>query len=415
MRPYSREAPVTLIRSKLIKVREKGAMQRDDAGRYEITSTAGETVRAYVPAPLPPDPAVLLEGPLQALHERALLSCGRLDGVSSLLPDPELFLYAYVRREALLSSQIEGTQSSLSDLLLFELEEAPGAPLDDVVEVSSYVAGLEHGLAQLRDGFPLSSRLLREIHALLLASGRGADRLPGEFRRSQNWIGGTRPGNASFVPPPPGLVEACMGQLEHFIHGTTDGAHALPVLVRAALAHVQLETIHPFLDGNGRLGRLLIVLMLIDAGVLQQPLLYLSLFFKQHRNRYYELLNGVRLNGDWEAWIDFFLEGVESTATAAATTAHRLLALFRADESCLSGLGRSGPSVRLVFAALCRRPLNSIGQLSAACDLSFPTTSKSLEALVKLGIAREITGGQRNRFFAYEAFLAILSEGAEPL
>jgi Fic family protein len=390
-------------------------MQRDGTGRYEITSTADESVRAFVPAPLPPEPPVLLEGALQTLHERALLACGRLDGVSSLLPDPELFLYAYVRREALLSSQIEGTQSSLSDLLLFELEEAPGVPFNDVVEVSSYVAGLEHGLARLREGFPLSSRLLREIHARLLARGRGADRLPGEFRRSQNWIGGTRPGNASFVPPPPGLVETCMGQLEHFIHGTPDGAHSLPVLVRAALAHVQFETIHPFLDGNGRLGRLLIVLMLIDAGVLQQPLLYLSLFFKQHRSRYYELLNGVRLNGDWETWIDFFLEGVESTATAAVTTAHRLLALFRSDESKLGGLGRSGPSVRQVFAALCRRPLNSIGQLSAACDLSFPTAAKALEALVKLGIAREITGGQRNRLFAYDAYLAVLSEGAEPL
>ena len=390
-------------------------MQRDGTGRHEITSTAGESVRAFVPAPLPPEPPVQLEGGLQVLHERALLACGRLDGVSTLLPDQELFLYAYVRREALLSSQIEGTQSSLSDLLLFELEEAPGVPFNDVVEVSSYVAGLEHGLARLREGFPLSSRLLREIHARLLARGRGADRLPGEFRRSQNWIGGTRPGNASFVPPPPGLVETCMGQLEHFIHGTPDGAHSLPVLVRAALAHVQFETIHPFLDGNGRLGRLLIVLMLINAGVLQQPLLYLSLFFKQHRSRYYELLNGVRQNGDWEAWIDFFLEGVESTATAAVTTAHRLLALFRSDEAKLGGLGRSGPSVRQVFAALCRRPLNSIGQLSAACDLSFPTTSKSLEALVKLGIAREITGGQRNRLFAYDAYLAVLSEGAEPL
>ena len=390
-------------------------MQRDGTGRHEITSTAGESVRAFVPAPLPPQQPVQLEGGLQVLHERALLACGRLDGVSTLLPDQELFLYAYMRREALLSSQIEGTQSSLSDLLLFELEEAPGVPFNDVVEVSSYVAGLEHGLARLREGFPLSSRLLREIHARLLARGRGADRLPGEFRRSQIWIGGTRPGNASFVPPPPGLVEACMGQLEHFIHGTPDGAHALPVLVRAALAHVQFETIHPFLDGNGRLGRLLIVLMLIDAGVLQQPLLYLSLFFKQHRSRYYELLNGVRFKSDWETWIDFFLEGVESTATAAVTTAHRLLALFRSDESKLGGLGRSGPSVRQVFAALCRRPLNSIGQLSAACDLSFPTAAKALEALVKLGIAREITGGQRNRLFAYDAYLAVLSEGAEPL
>jgi len=249
----------------------------------------------------------------------------------------------------------------------------------------------------------------------LLARGRGADRLPGEFRRSQNWIGGTRPGNARFVPPPPGLVEDCMGQLEQFIHGGHHGEHSLPVLVRAALAHVQFETIHPFLDGNGRLGRLLIVLVLIEAGVLQQPLLYLSLFFKQHRSRYYELLDGVRQQGDWKAWIDFFLEGVENTASAAVATAHRLLELFRSDEARLEGLGRSGPSVRIGYAALRQRPLTSTKQLKKLSGLSFPTASKAIEALVALGIAREITGGQRNRLFAYDAYLTILSEGTEPL
>jgi Fic family protein len=390
-------------------------MRRDATGRYEITSTAGEAVRAFVPAPLPPQPPVVLEGPLHALHEQALLACGRLDGVSSLLPDPELFLYAYVRREALLSSQIEGTQSSLSDLLLFELEEAPGVPFDDVVEVSSYVAGLEHGLSRLGEGFPLSSRLLREIHARLLARGRGADRLPGEFRRSQNWIGGTRPGNASFVPPPPGLVEDCMAAMEQFIHGGPQGEHTLPVLVRAALTHVQFETIHPFLDGNGRLGRLLIVLMLVEAGVLGQPLLYLSLFFKQHRSRYYELLDGVRQTGDWEAWIAFFLEGVESTASGAVATAQRLLELFHADGARLVGLGRSRASVQQCYLALRRRPLTSINQLKQLGGLSFPTASKAIETLVGLGIAREITGGRRNRLFAYDAYIAILSEGTEPL
>jgi len=390
-------------------------MRRDATGRYEITSTSGESVRAFVPAPLPPKPPVVLEGPLQALHEQALLACGRLDGVSSLLPDPELFLYAYVRREALLSSQIEGTQSSLSDLLLFELEEAPGVPFDDVVEVSSYVAGLEHGLTRLGEGFPLSSRLLREIHARLLARGRGADRLPGEFRRSQNWIGGTRPGNASFVPPPPGLVEDCMAAMEQFIHGGPQGEHTLPVLVRAALTHVQFETIHPFLDGNGRLGRLLIVLMLVEAGVLGQPLLCLSLFFKQHRSRYYELLDGVRQNGDWEAWIDFYLEGVESTASAAVAAARQLLELFHADEARLVGLGRSRASVQQCYLALRRRPLTSINQLKQLSRLSFQTASKAIETLVGLGIAREITGGRRNRLFAYDAYLAILSEGTEPL
>jgi Fic family protein len=386
-------------------------MQRDATGHYEITSTAGEPVRAFVPDPLPPHPPLDLSGMGQALQERALLACGRLDGVSALLPDPDLFLYAYVRREALLSSQIEGTQSSLSDLLLYELEEAPGVPFDDVAEVSSYVAALEHGLARLAEGFPLSSRLLREIHAVLLARGRGADRLPGEFRRSQNWIGGTRPGNARFVPPPPGLVEACMAELERFIHAGDD----LPLLVKAALVHVQFETIHPFLDGNGRLGRLLIMLMLVEAGILRQPLLYLSLFFKQHRSRYYELLDAVRQQGDWEAWIAFFLEGVESTATAAVDSAHRLLELFRGDEIKLVGLGRSGSSVRKVFAALRQRPVIGISQLAARAQVSFPTAAKSVERLVALGIAREVTGGRRNRVFAYDAYVAILGEGAEPL
>jgi Fic family protein len=386
-------------------------MQRDTTGHYEITSTAGEAVRAFVPEPLPPHPPLDLGRLGLALKDRALLACGRLDGVSSLLPDPDLFLYAYVRREALLSSQIEGTQSSLSDLLLFELEEAPGIPFDDVVEVSSYVAALDHGLARLASGFPLSSRLLKEIHAVLLARGRGADRQPGEFRRSQNWIGGTRPGNARFVPPPPGQVEGCMAELERFLHAEDD----LPLLVKAALAHVQFETIHPFLDGNGRLGRLLIVLMLVDGGILRQPLLYLSLFFKQHRSRYYELLDAVRRDGDWEAWVTFFLEGVDSTAAAAVNAAQRLLELFRADEAKLTGLGRSGTSVRQVYAALRQRPLIGIPQLAARAQLSFPTAAKALESLVALGIAREITGGRRNRVFAYDAYLAILGEGADPL
>ena len=255
-------------------------MHRGSTGRYEIATTVGEPVRAFVPTPLPPLPPLDLSGPRQRLLEQANLACGRLDGVSALLPDPEIFIYGYVRREAVLSSQIEGTKSSLSDLLLFELDEAPGAPFNDVAEVSNYVAALEHGVARLREGFPLSNRLLREMHAKLLARGRGADKSPGEFRRSQNWIGGTRPGNARFVPPPPSLVEDCMAALERFIH---DEAAPLPALVSAAVAHVQFETIHPFLDGNGRVGRLLIALMLHQAGILRQPLLYLSLFMKQHR------------------------------------------------------------------------------------------------------------------------------------
>ncbi len=269
-------------------------MQRGATGRYEVTNAGGETVRAFVPNPLPPVPPLVLDSLLQQGLESAVLALGRLDGVSALLPDKALFLYGYVRKEAVLSSQIEGTQSSLSDLLLFELEEMPGVPLNDVVEVSNYVAALEHGLARLREGFPLSNRLIRKIHGVLLSHGRGSGKDPGEFRRSQNWIGGTRPGNAAFVPPPHTIVEDCMASLERFLHARDDG---LPVLLRAALAHVQFETIHPFLDGNGRVGRLLITFLLCHAGLLKEPLLYLSLYLKQNRSTYYNQLDQVRSTG----------------------------------------------------------------------------------------------------------------------
>ena len=313
-------------------------MNRNASGHYDTTATGGETVRAFVPFPLPPDPPLDLTGNRQRLLERATLALGRLDSVSTLLPDPQLFLYAYVRREAVLSSQIEGTQSSLSDLLLFELEEAPGTPIDDVVEVSNYIRALEHGMTRLREGFPLCNRLLREMHAHLMSRGRGSDKEPGEFRRTQNWIGGTRPGNARFVPAPPHEVEASMAALEGFLH---EDASGMPVLLKAALAHVQFETIHPFLDGNGRLGRLLIALLLHHGGLLGQPLLYLSLYLKQHRAVYYDLLDRVRTEGDWEAWVDFFLEGVEATALGAVDTARRLVALFDEDTRRIQQSGRS--------------------------------------------------------------------------
>lgn len=386
-------------------------MQRGPTGRFEVISTAGEAVRAFVPDPLPPQPPLDLTGERQLLLERALLSCGRLDGVSALLPDPDLFLYAYVRREAVLSSQIEGTQSSLSDLLLFELDEAPGVPFDDVVEVSNYVAALEHGMSRLREGFPLSNRLLREVHAKLLARGRGAEKSPGEFRRSQNWIGGTRPGNASFVPPPPAHLEDCMAALEQFIHGD----HPLPALIKAGLAHVQFETVHPFLDGNGRLGRLLISLMLHDARVLRQPLLYLSLFFKQHRADYYRLLDTVRQDGEWEAWLEFFLTGVAQTASAAVESAHRLLELFAADEHALVKAPGSSASVMRVFTALRAKPVATINDLSARAAVSFPTAAKAVDLLTAAGVVRELTGGRRNRVFAYDRYLAVMNEGTEPL
>ena len=387
-------------------------MQRGETGRFEVASTAGEVVRAFIPTPLPPVPPLNLTGQRQKRLEAALLACGRLDGIAAMLPDPDLFLYTYVRREAVLSSQIEGTQSSLSDLLLFELEDVPGVPLDDVVEVSNYVAALEHGLTRLRGGFPLSNRLIREVHEKLLARGRGADKQPGEFRRSQNWIGGTRPGNALFVPPPPNLVEACMAQLEVFLHADDDG---LPTLVRAALAHVQFETIHPFLDGNGRVGRLLIALILFESNVLRQPLLYLSLFFKQHREEYYRLLGLVRTSGDWESWLDFFLDGVAQTAGQAVETAHRLLALFRDDAVRVQDLGRAAASALRVFDALRARPLSSIGTIVERTGAAYPTVARAVESLETLGIVREVTGRRRERVFGYTHYLDILNEGAEPL
>jgi Fic family protein len=340
------------------------------------------------------------------------LALGRLDSISALLPDPQLFLYAYVRREAVLSSQIEGTQSSLSDLLLFELEEAPSATVGDVVEVSDYIAALAHGMARLRGGFPLCNRLLREMHALLMGRGRGSDKGPGEFRRSQNWIGGTRPGNARFVPPPPHEVEPCMAALEAFLHDQADG---LPLLLKAALAHVQFETIHPFLDGNGRLGRLLIALLLHEGNLLTQPLLYLSLYLKEHRPLYYELLDRVRSQGDWEAWVDFFLNGVEHTASSAVEMARRLVELFETDTRRAQDTGRGAANALRVLAALRQRPMLSLKHLCHTSGMTFPTASKAMQRLIEAGVARELTGQRRNRVFVYHAYLAILNEGGEPL
>ena len=387
-------------------------MQRGITGRYEVTGIGGEQVKAFVPHPLPPNPPLDLSNGRQRLLERATLALGRLDSITLLLPDPNLFLYAYVRREAVLSSQIEGTQSSLADLLLFELEEAPGVPFDDVVEVSNYVAALEHGMKRLREGFPLSNRLIREMHATLLSRGRGDEKSPGEFRRTQNWIGGTRPGNAHFVPPPPSHVEDGMAALERFIH---DAGTPYPALVKAALAHVQFETIHPFLDGNGRIGRLLIAFILHHGGVLSKPLLYLSLYLKQHQAEYYRLLDLVRAEGGWEAWLDFFLEGVENTASNAVQTAQRLLALFSEDADRVQSLGRAAASALRVFNALRERPLVTLNEVLRHTKISFPTATKGMNALVELGIVRELTGQRRNRVFVYDRYLSILNEGIEPL
>ena len=380
-------------------------------GTYLASSSAGETVRAYLPPPLPPDPPVDL-APFYGRTEAANRALGQLNGVASVLPDPPLLLYMYVRKEALLSSQIEGTQSSLSELLLNESDAAPGVPTDDVQEVSNYVAATNLGMRRLEEGLPISIRLLKEVHATLLRKGRGSRQAPGAFRRSQNWIGGTRPGNALYVPPPPQHVAVCMSGLERFIH---DRKKPLPLLVRAAFAHVQFETIHPFLDGNGRLGRLLIALMLHAEGALEQPLLYLSLYFKAHRQTYYDLLQQVRTNGDWEGWLAFFLEGVESTAHQAADTAKAILERFAADRRAIEALGRPAGSALQVHEHLQSKPVVSVRDAAKALPLSAPTVRKSIDHLVKIGILSEITGKRRDRLFLYHDYLEVLSQGTEPI
>ncbi len=385
-------------------------MKRELQGRYVIISTVGEKAQAFVPAPLPPRPPIDWTPELHSKFDQALLALGRLDSVSTLLPDTSLFLYMYVRKEAVLSSIIEGTQSSLSDLLLFELDQEPGVPLDDVREVSNYVAALDHGLRLLEEGLPLSLRLFREIHGVLLTKGRGSNQTPGEFRRSQNWIGGTRPGNAAFVPPPAEDVLKCMSKLELFLH---DQPEPTPVLLKAALAHVQFETIHPFLDGNGRLGRLLIALLLCEQKVLREPMLYLSLYFKTHRQYYYELLNNVRMTGDWEAWLDFFAEAVIVTATQAVETAQLLLNLSNQDRDKISGLGRAAASTLQVHRALMEHPIATSGSLVEKTGITPATVNKALGHLEQLGIVKELTAQKRNRLFSYAGYIEIMSRGTE--
>jgi len=349
---------------------------------------------------------------MQDLVERANRALGRLDGITMLIPDIWLFLYYYVRKEAVLSSQIEGTQSTLSDLLLFESKEIPGVPLNDVQEVSNYVAAMNHGLKRIKEGFPLSVRLLREIHEKLLAKGRGSGKGPGAFRASQNWVGGSRPGNAEFVPPPASEVVAAMGALELFLHNKPSRT---PLLMKAALAHVQFESIHPFQDGNGRLGRLLISLLMCSEGALSEPLLYLSLYFKKNRRQYFDLLQDVRMEGEWERWLEFFLQGVIETSEQAVETARRILALFEDDRKKIEKLGSSGGSAFRVHHLLQKKVYTSITSAVEELKLTYPTVSRSMDELVKLGIVQEVTGQRRGRIFAYGAYLRLLSEGTEPL
>ena len=385
-------------------------MKRGLQGRYDILKIGGEEVRAFIPNKLPLKQPLKIDAELARKLDNALVSLGRLDSISEILPDSSLFLYMYVRKEAVLSSMIEGTQSSISDLLVYELEGIPGVPVDDAMEVSNYVKALEYGVKRIDEGFPVSSRLFKEIHNILLSKGRGSTKEPGQYRTSQNWIGGTRPGNAVFVPPPPNMVESCMGNLEKFIH---DMKSVTPVLLKAAISHVQFETIHPFLDGNGRLGRLLISLLLYENKVLQKPLLYLSLYFKIHRQAYYEHLTNVRINGDWEKWIDFFAEAVIHTSNQAVNTAKNLIALINDHETKVNSMGRASSTALVVYRCFVKQPVLNANAIQTQTSLSAATIHSSLENLIKLGILEEVSQKKRNKIFAYKEYINILNEGTE--
>ena len=383
-------------------------MKRELSGQY-VTVTEG--IRAFVPAPLPPAPPLSLDPDLSHLLDRAHVALGRLDGVSGILPDAHLFLYTYVRKEAVLSSQIEGTQSSLSDLLLFELDEAPGVPFDDVVEVSNYVAALEHGLRPCTRGIPDLQSTHSRGPRILLSRGRGRANRRGNFDARRIGSGEQRlPLRTSFHHRRTGWRT----QWRNSRGSCTTEPSRTPTLLKAALSHVQFETIHPFLDGNGRVGRLLIPMLLCVEGVLRQPLLYLSLYFKQHRSRYYELLDRVRAEGDWEEWVEFFAAGVEETANGAVATAHRLLEISKADRERVKGAGRVTGSAIQVHQALLSRPIHTIARLAVETRLSVPAVTNSIAALTELGMVREITGRKRGRVFVYGPYLDVLQQGMEP-
>jgi Fic family protein len=370
-----------------------------------------EGFSAFIPAPLPPAPPLEFTPELARIYEEAVHAVGQLEGVTRTM-DPERLLYMYVRKEAVLSSQIEGTQSTLSNLLEYENSAAPGTPLGDVQEVSRYVAALYHGLHRIRSGeLPLSLRLIREMHGVLMQEGRGSVRNPGEFRRSQNWIGGTRPGNARFVPPPPHEMLAALANLESFLH--YEHGRTAPLL-KAGLAHVQFETIHPFLDGNGRIGRLLISLVFMTERLLTQPFFYFSLYLKENRADYYDALQRVRTHGDWEGWMHFYLVGVEAVARQAAHTSLALRNLFEEDAGRVMKLGRASASTARAYEYLRQRIIISIPRAVQELELAWPTVSSALQRLEQLGIAREITGRSRDRLYAYHQQLTLLDQGTQP-
>ncbi len=382
------------------------------AGFFQRQGAGEASYHAFIPKPLPPEPALSMDY-MRELYERASTAVGRLDGAAALLPNASHFLWIYIRKEAVLSSQIEGTQSSLTDLLLHENQHAPGVTISDVEEVSNYVRAMLHGLELLRSRLPLSLRLIREIHAELVKGTRGADKTPGEFRRSQNWIGGSRPGNARFVPPPPHEVMPALDNLEKFLH---DMPTRTPPLLKAGLAHAQFETIHPFLDGNGRVGRLLITLILIHEQVLKEPMLYMSLHFKRHHQEYYDRLQRVRTHGDWEGWMDFYLDGLRSVATTATDTIteiHRLMADDRAAMSTRSGSVYQAAAVQnnlQVYDYLCNRLVLDVSSAAEALSLSRPTVRRVVKDMEQRGMVREITGKSRGQIYLYQGFLDLLED-----
>ncbi|MFC1610656.1 Fic family protein [Myxococcota bacterium] len=379
-----------------------------ESGKYVISGGTGEEVKAFVPHPLPPkSPPLALSDTTNELLQKASENLARLNLAGDMVPSLDWFIYAFVRKEAVLSSQIEGTQATLVDLFRHEAEEPPKAATSpDVVEVCNYLSALSYARGEMlkERGLPLSMRLLNEAHKRLLKGARGRSKGPGDSRQSQNWIGGTRPGNAAYVPPPPSRLPDLISDLEKYIHKD----NGLPALVRAGLIHVQFETIHPYLDGNGRIGRLLVTLLLEHWGLLSSPLLYLSVFLKRHPNEYYRRLNLVRTEGDFEVWIEFFLEGVALTAEEATKTAQQLFSLVNTDrERLLKTKAATVPSIR-GFEMLPRKPMITIAGITKALKVTKPTAAKVVDVLTMAKILVEHSGKKRDRVFAYAKYLDIL-------
>lgn len=386
-------------------------MPRRTTGRYETTVAGGERVAAFLPFPLPPrDPPLAIDGRLAERLRAAEQALARLDLAGEMVPSVDWFLYGFVRKEAVITSQIEGTQATLVDLLTFEAD-AGSPPGADVEEICNYLDALAFARAELGKarGLPLSMRLLNGAHRRLMRGAHGAGKRPGEIRRSQNWIGGSRPGNAAFVPPPPQALPELLSALEAYVHADD----ALPPLVRTGLVHVQFESIHPYLDGNGRIGRLLIALLLEHWRLLHAPLLYLSLFFKRHRDEYYRRLNAIRIDGDWEGWTDFFLDGVATIADAAVASARDLFALVTADRARVLAQDTTSITGARLFELLPRRPIVTVASAMTLIGASKPTATRAIETLVEAGVLVETTGRRRDRSFAYRAYIDRLRAGTD--